>query len=131
MKKTGPTIPIVFLISIMVMLFLSVQALYMAYSSYQNGRVDQANYYLLFGAAGMASSIYALTKLRVRVGLTPSGEPEMLTEMECSKCGFKSIRKFVEGDYVMKEVESCPKCNTPLTITSIYQKETKEKGLFR
>ena len=133
LKKAGSMVVLVFLVSIIIMLFLSTQALYTAYSSYQNGQMDQASYYFLFGAAGLASSIYALTKMKVRVDLTPPKELEVLTEIECGKCDFKNIRKFSEGDYILKTAENCPKCNEPMTITSIYQKEKEEegKGLFK
>jgi len=133
LKKVGSVVGLVFMVSIIVMLFLSTQALYTAYASYQNGQIDQAGYYFLFGAVGLASSVYALTKLRVRVGLTPSKELDVLTEIECGKCDFKNIRKFNEGDYILKTVENCPKCKEPMTITSIYQKEKekKGKGLFK
>lgn len=133
LKKAGSIVVLVFLVSIIVMLFLSTQALYTAYSSYKNGQMNQAGYYFLFGAVGLASSIYALTRLKIRVDLTPPKELEVLTEIECGKCDFKNIRKFSEGDYILKTVENCPKCNEPMIITSIYQKEEekKGKGLFK
>lgn len=130
LKKAGSVVVLVFMVSIIIMLFLSTQALYTAYSSYQNGQIDRASYYFLFGAVGLVSSIYALTKLRIRVDLTPPKELEVLTEIECGKCDFKSIREFNEGDYILKTVENCPKCSEPMIITSIYQKE-KKKGLFK
>ncbi|MDH5770361.1 MAG: hypothetical protein OEZ25_03640 [Candidatus Bathyarchaeota archaeon] len=128
LRKAGSVVGLVFMVSIIVMLFLSAQSLYTAYSSYQNGQMDQASYYFLFGAVGLASSIYALTKLRIRVGLTPPKELDVLTEIECGKCDFKNIREFTEGDYMLKTAENCPKCNEPMIMTSIYQKEKEKKG---
>ncbi|MDH5462449.1 MAG: hypothetical protein OEX09_09560, partial [Candidatus Bathyarchaeota archaeon] len=78
LRKAGSVVGLVFMVSIIVMLFLSAQSLYTAYSSYQNGQMDQASYYFLFGAVGLASSIYAITKLRIRVGLTPPKELDVL-----------------------------------------------------
>jgi len=133
LRRGGSVVFLVFLVSIIVMILLSAQALYTSYSSFKNGQMDQASYYFLFGSAGLASSLYALTKLRIRVDLTTPKELGVLTEIECGKCGFKNIRRFAKGDYILKTGENCPKCNEPTTMTAIYQeeKENKGKGLLR
>ncbi|MFQ6076467.1 MAG: hypothetical protein ACE5Z5_10100 [Candidatus Bathyarchaeia archaeon] len=54
---------------------------------------------------------------------------EIFTTTECLKCGFKNIRRFVKGDYVLKTSDSCPKCDEPMTVTSIYTEEKGKKEL--
>jgi len=47
--------------------------------------------------------------------------PEIHTELICTECGFKEIRKFSEGDYVGKETgEKCKKCGGTTRINLIY-----------
>ena len=55
-------------------------------------------------------------------------ELEIITVTECQKCDFKNIRKFVKGDFVMKEADDCPKCKKPILITAIYQKPEAKKS---
>ena len=53
-------------------------------------------------------------------------QPQVMTTIECKKCGIKSVREFQRGDYVYKELEKCQKCEDKQIITAIY-KEVKEK----
>jgi len=49
--------------------------------------------------------------------------------VKCSNenCNFKEEREFKRGDYIFKEVGSCPKCNSPLVIVAIYAKSLKKR----
>jgi len=81
----------------------------------------------MYGIIGVALSLYTVAQFRRRSHSKPIKEPDVMTTEECQKCGFKNVRKFVKGDYIMKTAEDCPKCKKPMTITSIYQIEDKSK----
>ncbi len=49
------------------------------------------------------------------------------TLLKCLRCDYKSQREFKEGDYVGKIDGECPKCEGPLVVYAIYDKEEKLK----
>ena len=114
---------------IIIILIFSITALYQAMNAYLSTppMVSEGNYFLLLGIIGLAMSAYMLMRTR---RVTPQISFEMQrvsTTIECKKCGFKKIRPFEVGDYIMKEVEPCPKCEEKMMITSIYREETEEE----
>jgi hypothetical protein len=118
---------LVFIASALLMGFLAAQSFISAYTLYYEGKVEQAIYYLIYGTVGLAIAAYTLLQLRRRTKMPKMKEPEMVTVTECQKCGLKSLRKFVNGDYVMKESGNCTKCKKPTLITAIYQKPEPKK----
>jgi len=52
-------------------------------------------------------------------------EYETVELLECSKCGYKVELLFEPGDFISMNKGKCPKCNTPLRITAIYNVEKK------
>lgn len=120
---------LVFIASALIMLFLAAQSLFTAYESYYQGQTEQALYYFIYGVIGIALATYTVLQFRKRMSLPTMKELEIITVTECQKCDFKNIRKFVKGDFVMKEADDCPKCKKPTLITAIYQKpEPKKKA---
>lgn len=115
----------IFMMVIIVMLGLSIAALYQALMAYQKGELDMAS--VLLSLSAIAISVYMLLQMRrkpLRLGFEM---PEVTTTIECIKCSFKETRGFQRGDYILKEVKSCPKCNEKMIITSILRKVKKEK----
>jgi hypothetical protein len=51
---------------------------------------------------------------------------QVFTTTKCSSCDFKNVRGFQNGEYILKAIEACPKCNSHMFISSIYG-ETEEK----
>ncbi len=45
------------------------------------------------------------------------------TELTCTSCGFKEIREFSKGDYILKPAGKCPRCGGERLITSIFREE--------
>ncbi len=131
MASGGRTISLmllVFIASALIMIFLSAQSLFTAYELYYQGLTEQALYYFIYGIIGLALAAYTVLQFRKRTSLLAMKELEIITVTECQKCDFKNIRKFVKGDFVMKEADDCPKCKKPILITAIYQKpEAKKK----
>ena len=110
------------------LLVLSVYFLYEGVAAFQQGSMDYVNQ-LMTGILGIMTSFFMLRQF-VRRLLHMNQEPRLpnlVTVVESKKCGFKQIRKFVKGDYILKSVENCQKCNEPMIITGIYAEETKKK----
>ncbi len=126
-KRSVSLVLILIIVSVVIMIFLATQSLSAAYMYYQQGRIDQVGYNLMYGIIGVALSLYTVAQFRRRGHSRPIKEPDVMTIAECQKCDFKNVRKFAKGDYVMKTTEECPKCKEPMTITSIYQIEDKTK----
>lgn len=113
------------LIVIIVVLALSLTALYQAYDLFLVND-PMMGFYLLIGFVGLALSTYMLFQTRRRIQRFTLEEPPTVTTMVCSKCGFKNVRNFERGDYILKELGPCTKCQGTTTISAIYR-EMKEK----
>lgn len=113
---------------IIVILILSLTSIYLAVMSLPElGAGDfSAGYFLIIGFIGLALSIYMLYQTRRSMLRLSIKTPAVLTTMVCQKCGFKNVRDFREGDFIFKGMDSCPKCDENMIITSIYR-EIEEK----
>lgn len=114
------------LIVIVVVLALSLTALYQAYELFLSND-PTVGYYLLIGFIGLALSTYMLFQTRRRMQKFSLKTQPITTTIVCSKCGFKNIRNFERGDYIFKELGPCTKCEETMIISAIYR-EVKEKG---
>jgi hypothetical protein len=120
------------LLVIFITIALSLAAIIFAINAFSSGQDIVAGYLLLIGFMGAALSTYILLQTRKRMLHLRIKTPPVTTTIECRKCGFKSVREFQRGDYILKEVEPCQKCNVNMLITAIYRevKERKEKTRF-
>ena len=115
----------VVLLIIFITIALALTALILAANEYATDAFV-AGWLALIGIAGIALSAYVIVQMR-RHGPRPNIEAApIMTTIECKKCGYKNVREFKRGDYILKEVEPCPKCNEKMMITGIYR-EVKEK----
>ncbi len=107
-------------------LAISFYYIYSAIASYMRGALEEAFYFGLLGAIGFSISAYITYNIgRRRLSQKPL--PRIVTVTECKKCGFKNIAKFARGDYILKTVGNCQKCNEPMLITGVYAEEAKAK----
>lgn len=113
------------LIVIIVAFVLSSTALYQAYELFLSND-PTAGYYLLIGFIGMALSAYMLIQTKRRMQRFTLKTQPITTTIVCSKCEFKNVRNFERGDYILKELGSCTKCEGTMMISAIYR-EVKEK----
>jgi hypothetical protein len=110
---------------VLMVLALSIVALILAVSTFAENST-LATSLLIIGFIAMAIAAYTLFQSRrhaVSMKIVPA---QVMTTIECTKCGFKSVREFQRGDFVFKELEKCQKCDDKMMITAIY-KEIKEK----
>jgi hypothetical protein len=123
-----PSFPRVFLIVVLVILALSIVSLYRAADAYLQGNIGDGNYLLMIGLSALAMSGYMIFQNRKRTPRLVFKPIEVTTVTECSKCGFKRLRKFRKGDFVLKEDEPCRQCEEKTLISSIFtEKKEKEK----
>jgi hypothetical protein len=114
------------LIAIYATLILSVVAIIVAVSAFYEGLIEVTIYLLAIGFIAMGLSGYYLFQSRKHVSNLKLDNPQILTSIECKKCSEKVTREFKRGDYVYKEMEKCPKCDSMGMIVAIYR-EVKEK----
>jgi hypothetical protein len=110
---------------VLIVLALSIVALISAVTIFPEAP-QMAGFLLLIGFIAMSLAAYVLFQSRRRAISMKIEPPQVMTTIECRKCGFKSIRAYQRGDYVFKELEKCQKCDDKMMITAIY-KEVKEK----
>lgn len=83
---------------------------------------------LILSTSTIVLSLYIVSQLMGRSKSLNSETLRVITVLRCESCDYSSAREFEEGDYVLKEVGACPKCNGPLTIYSIFREvKTREK----
>lgn len=115
-----------FIILAIILLFFSIFLIYRSMAAYAQGDLPISFSYLIFSLMGLILSSYFLMHLKnVRLGAVKRA-PSVFTMVECLQCGFKNIRSFQKGDYVLKRAEGCPKCSQSMLITSIYA-ESEQK----
>ena len=110
---------------ILIVVVLSVTALFLGLTMYESQNPTALSY-MLIGFIGLAISAYLLFQTKRKPSRAAFEMPRVITTILCQKCGFKNIRDFQRDDYIFKEAESCPECNKKMMITSIYR-EVKEK----
>jgi hypothetical protein len=114
------------LAAIYITLALSAVAIVVAVGAFYEGSTEVTIYLLAIGFIAMALSGYYLFQSRRHVASLKIDNPSILTAIECTKCNEKVTREFKRGDYVYKEMEKCPKCESMGMIVAIYR-EVKEK----
>ena len=101
------------------MLIIGLYFFYDAIQAYVAGDIEAAGLSSMLGLIGIGLSIYMATILRRR-GTARKIPPKVMTTVTCKICGLKNLREFMKGDYVLKNIENCPKCDEPMMIAAIY-----------
>ncbi len=120
------------LIVIIVVFALSLTALYQAWEAVQLGDLT-GGYYMLIGFIGLALSTYMLYQTRRRAQRFTLEAKPIVTTIVCGKCGLKNVRNFERGDYILKELGPCTKCEGNMMISAIYREvpeRRKEEKVF-
>lgn len=121
-KKLSP----ILLGILLVVFLLSIFSIFLGFDAYLGGDAESGSTYMILGATTLALSSYVLFQTRKSVLKSALKSLPVTTTILCEKCGLKNVRDFKRGDYIFKDVESCPKCNENMMISSIYR-EVKEK----
>ncbi len=128
-EKRPPTrrFSTIMFIIILVALGLSIAAFYQAIFAFANQEFTTGSYFALIGIMGLTFLTYMLIQTRRRTLKLPIQAQRVATTILCQKCGFKNIRDFQRGDYILKDTEECPKCNEKMIINSVYREAKEEK----
>jgi hypothetical protein len=94
---------------------------------YENpGNAEITIWLLVIGFIALGMSGYYMYQSRRHVAALKLETPQILTAIDCKACNAIQTRPFKRGDYVYKEMEKCPKCESMGMIVAIYR-EVKEK----
>jgi hypothetical protein len=111
------------------LIVISVSSLYFGYNIYAR-KEEGYLIYLITGVFGLMLAAYGANQMKGQIIVIQPIEFNVVTITECEKCGFRNIRKFESGDYVLKTYDGCPKCEGQMVISSIYHEEGQTPSLF-
>jgi hypothetical protein len=115
-----------FIIVVAVLLTLSFASIYQAFENYrQTGIPDFLT--LILSGSGISLTAYIIFQARKKPLKLGFELPEVFSEIKCSECQYKNTRKFQKGDYILKQLEKCQKCDGLLSIVSIYRKKDEKE----
>lgn len=123
--------PIFFMAMILTMLVISLIALSLAVGTYLTHRtIDIVN--VILSVSAIFLSVYLIIQMRSRARFHDSNVGKVITVIKCTSCDYSSSREFERGDYILREMGACPKCNGVLLIHSIFREvqEIKKKEKF-
>jgi len=110
----------------LLILGISMWAMIQALNYYTSGQFPQFFVYGVMASIGMVLSISSITQMRRRMALLQTLAAKVLSVVLCANCGFKVVRTFSAGDYVMKEVGQCQQCKGTMRVDTIYAEEPKK-----
>jgi len=114
---------------VLVVLALSLVALFVAVQTYLDGDQLTALIFAGIGSISLAMCLFLLYQSRKQAAQVKIDVPKVMTTIECQnkECASKTVREFQRGDFVFKDLDiACGKCSGKQMITAIY-KEVKEK----
>lgn len=111
----------------LVILGLSMFALFQAMNALQAGQTTQFIFYGLWALVGTVLAASSLTRMRQRMVYLQHVAAKVLSQIVCASCGFKVIRTFNTGDYVTKEVGQCQQCKGSMRVDVIYAETPQPK----
>jgi hypothetical protein len=108
----------------------SLLSLWLGFQAYGSDNPDQAIYYIVIGAAGIAAIGYMFFRTKAVSSTKKPDVPEVevVTILECPSCDLKRVRDFKRGDYVYKDDEPCTRCEGTMVITGIHKRAEPKKA---
>ena len=110
-----------------VILAISMWAMVQALGYYEQGEFPQFFVYAIMASVGTVLAISSITQMRRRMGVLHSIAAKVLSIVVCANCGFKVVRTFSSGDFVMKDVGQCQQCKGTMRVDQIYAEDQKTK----
>ncbi len=111
----------------LVILAISMWAMVQALSYYEAGQFPEFFVYGIMASVGTVLAVSSITQMRRRMVVLQNLAVKVLSIVMCANCGFKVVRTFSTGDFVMKDVGQCQQCKGNMRVDSIYAEETKPK----
>ncbi|MEM0049294.1 MAG: hypothetical protein QW424_04905 [Candidatus Bathyarchaeia archaeon] len=89
--------------------------------------IDPLN--IALGLGIILLSVYLLLQIIKKPKDIFSESQRTITTIKCMNCDYITAREFEKGDYVLKEMGTCPKCGGSLLIYSIFREvKDEERG---
>lgn len=98
-----------------------------ALTYYEAGQFPQFFVYGIMASVGTVLAISSITQMRRRMIVFQHLATKVLSVVICASCGFKVVRTFSGGDFVMKDVGQCQQCKGAMKVDSIYAEDMKPK----
>jgi len=111
----------------LVILAISMWAMIQALTFYENGQFPQFFVYGIMASVGTVLALSSITQMRRRMVVLQRIATKVLSVVMCANCGFKVVRTFTVGDFVMKEVGQCQQCKGTMRVDTICAEEPKAK----
>ena len=128
-NSTSNKINTYLILIVLVVLALSIVALFVAAETYVSGDSVTASLFAGIGLIAMAMCGFLLFQSKKTAAEVKLDVPKVMTYIECQNkaCNNKTTREFQRGDYVFKDLDvACGKCGGKQMIVGVY-KEVKEK----
>jgi len=111
----------------LVILAISMWGLLQALTYYEQGEFTQFFFWAIMASVGTVLALSSITQMRRRMFMLRNLAVKVLSVVICASCGFKVVRSFSVGDYVMKDVGQCQQCKGTMRVDSIYSEEPPSK----
>ncbi len=111
----------------LVILAISMWAMIQALTAYEKGQFPEFFVYGIMASVGTVLAVSSITQMRRKMVVLQKLALKVLSVVVCANCGFKVVRTFSTGDYVMKDVGQCQQCKGNMRVDQIYAEETKPK----
>ena len=111
----------------LVILAISMWAMVQALTYYEAGKFPEFFVYGIMASVGTVLAVSSITQMRRKMVVLHNLAVKVLSVVLCANCGFKVVRTFSTGDYVMKDVGQCQQCKGNMRVDQIYAEETKPK----
>jgi hypothetical protein len=116
---------------IIIVVALAIVALLMAGILLFYGQSLAAGLLAIIGAFAIGLAVAVFYQTRRNATAMKKINPKVMTTIECKKCGTKTSREFLRGDYVFKEVEgTCQKCFDKQMISGIYREVLEKEKTY-
>ncbi|MDR0797140.1 MAG: hypothetical protein LBE70_00235 [Nitrososphaerota archaeon] len=112
---------------VLIVLGLAVVALFSAVYAYMLDNTMLAGFLIIIGTFALVISCVVFYQTKRTAASLKIEAPKVMTFIECKNCGTKTTRDFQRGDYVFKELATCPKCPEHKQMITGAYKEIKEK----
>ncbi len=111
----------------LVILVISMWAMVQALTYYEAGQFPEFFVYGIMASVGTVLAVSSITQMRRKMVVLQNLAVKVLSVVMCANCGFKVVRTFGTGDYVMKDVGQCQQCKGNMRVDSIYAEDPKPK----
>ena len=112
---------------VLIVMGLAIVSLFSAVYAYISERLIETGFLIIIGAFGLTLSVVIIYQNKRRTAAMKVEAPKVMTYIECKNCGTKTSREFQRGDFVFKELDTCPKCPEQKQMIIGVYKEIKEK----